>query len=277
MSTTPNAAARSRSRRVLVVVAILVAAALMSAVAVRAGFWQLGRHETRAAAIALHDANVGLAPVPAAEAASDGSLADDEWRAVTATGEFDAESLTLLRNRPVDRERVYQLLVWFDTDDGRSLLLNLGFVPVPEPGVELAAPDLPPGQTTVTAIARAFEHDDGRRDAGATRIVLAQVPQPHGDPYDAYGMLREACSDAGCVDHVGAGPIPLPELSLGPHLAYTWQWFAFAVIAPVGGVLLARREWAFDGTAPEDTRATAPRPRRARREGPSDEDIEDAL
>ncbi|MDN4479071.1 SURF1 family protein [Demequina sp. SYSU T00039] len=277
MPDSPAVPTRSRARRALVVVAIVLASLLISAVAVRAGFWQLGRHEARATAIALFDENSQLAPVAASEAASDGSLADDEWRRITATGTFDTASLTLLRNRPIDRERVYQLLVWLDTDDGRSLLVNLGYVPVPGPTEDLAAPALPDGSVTVTAVARAFEADDGRRDSGATRIVPTQVPAPAGDPYDAYAVLREACADDGCVDHYGAGQVPLPELSLGPHLAYTWQWFAFAVIAPVGGVLLARREWTLSGDgAPV---ATASRVRRAprRRSGPSDEEIEDAL
>ena len=36
--------------------------------------------------------------------------------------------------------------------------------------------------------------------------------------------------------------LPPPEPSEGPHLAYAFQWFLFAALAPVGYVLLARRE-----------------------------------
>ncbi len=259
------------------VVAIVLVSLLLSAVAVRAGFWQLGRHEARAAAIALSDQNASRPAVTVAEAAADGSLLDDEWATVTATGRFTSGEVTLLRNRPVDRERVYQLLAWFTTDDGRSLLVNVGHIPVPAPDVALVLPPLPEGDATVSVVVRAFEPDDGRRDTGATRIVLTQVPEPAGQPYDAYGVLREACTDAGCATSVGA-PVPLPELSLGPHLAYTWQWFAFAVIAPVGGVLLARREWRLSGDdVPEAAAPKAPRAPRPRRSGPSDEEIEDAL
>jgi cytochrome oxidase assembly protein ShyY1 len=35
--------------------------------------------------------------------------------------------------------------------------------------------------------------------------------------------------------------IPLPELTNGPHLSYAIQWFAFAVISVVGGVIFWRR------------------------------------
>jgi len=37
-------------------------------------------------------------------------------------------------------------------------------------------------------------------------------------------------------------PVPLPPRDNGPHLSYAVQWFAFATIAAVGGVILAWRE-----------------------------------
>jgi cytochrome oxidase assembly protein ShyY1 len=43
-------------------------------------------------------------------------------------------------------------------------------------------------------------------------------------------------------DDPSLAPIPLPELSDGPHLSYAVQWFLFATIAVVGYVVLLRRE-----------------------------------
>jgi cytochrome oxidase assembly protein ShyY1 len=37
-------------------------------------------------------------------------------------------------------------------------------------------------------------------------------------------------------------PVPLPELSEGPHLSYAIQWFSFAAIALAGAAILVRRE-----------------------------------
>jgi cytochrome oxidase assembly protein ShyY1 len=37
-------------------------------------------------------------------------------------------------------------------------------------------------------------------------------------------------------------PVPLPEVTDGPHLSYAIQWFAFGVIALVGSVVLARKD-----------------------------------
>ncbi|SEJ69652.1 SURF1 family protein [Demequina mangrovi] len=274
----------SRSSRVLRVVGIVLVSLLVCAVAVRAGFWQHGRHVERADAIALYEANAEAEPVPLAEAVPEGeAVGDAEWTRVTVEGEFVQGSTTLLRNRPVDRQRTWHLLAWFDTVDGRALMVDAGWVPIPESGEPAdVVPDLPEGPVTLTVVLRAAEPDDGRRDEGATRITPAQMPAPDAEAIDGYGMVREICGADGCVEALGS-PVPLPHLSLGSHLAYTWQWFGFAVIAPIGGVLLARRDWQLTGEdgddAPRPARASSPpkTPRRRRERGPSDEEIEDAL
>jgi cytochrome oxidase assembly protein ShyY1 len=37
-------------------------------------------------------------------------------------------------------------------------------------------------------------------------------------------------------------PVPLPDLSEGPHLSYAIQWFCFAAVAVAGAAILVRRE-----------------------------------
>ena len=257
----------SRAARLARVAGIVLVALAVSAVAVRAGFWQLGRHEARAGAIAAYEANAQLPAVPVEDAVGGDDAVDgtEEWRHVAVTGVIDADSLTLLRNRPVERERAYQLLVWIDTPDGTSVLGNTGWIAVPGPHEDLAVPEYPSGEVTVTGVLRQAEPDDGRRDEGATRVTPAQMPEPTGEPLDGYVLL---------TDPTFGAPVPIPTLGLGSHLAYTWQWFAFAVIAPVGGVLLARREWRHEASSGDDARARR-EPRRRR--DLTDEEIEDAL
>ncbi|WP_062291993.1 SURF1 family protein [Demequina phytophila] len=276
--TTPSLASR-----ILRVVGIVAVGLAVSAVAVKAGFWQLGRHEARAAAIELYEANAEADAVPLAEAVPAGNpVGDAEWTRVTVDGEFEQGSTTLLRNRPVDRERSWHVLAWFDTTDGRSLLVDAGWVPIPDSGEpDGVVPGLPAGDVTLEVVLRAAEEDDGRRDDGATRITPVQMPAPAAEPIDGYGMVQQVCTATRCEDALGA-QVPLPTLSLGPHLAYTWQWFAFALIAPVAGVLLARREWAAMTATGDDAGAgprasSPPKAARRRRAEPSDEEIEDAL
>jgi hypothetical protein len=125
------------------------------------------------------------------------------------------------------------------------------------------------------------EPDDGKRGDGATRIVAGQVSGVVGPSVAGYGVLRGDC-DVACAAHYG-NRVPDPELTLGPHLAYTVQWYGFAVLAPVGAVLMLVRGGsdpdgpATRGTAPKPTRPPRSGAKRARSKEPTDEEIEDAL
>jgi cytochrome oxidase assembly protein ShyY1 len=52
-------------------------------------------------------------------------------------------------------------------------------------------------------------------------------------------VIRRTVPAAGMPE--GLAIAPLPSRDTGPHLSYAIQWFAFAAIALVGGILLARR------------------------------------
>jgi len=265
------------ARRVLTAVAVILAALAVSAVSVIAGRWQWGRHETRSHALAAYNAAAGAPPVALAILDPGPAVAlppGSEWRLATASGSFVPGSLTVLRNRALEGGRVSEYLAWFALDDGAALLVQTGWQPLEGGG---AAPRLPTGRVDITVELRNQEPDDGKRGDGATRIVAGQVPGAAGPGLAGYGVLRGDC-DATCVARYGH-PVPDPELTLGPHLAYTVQWYGFAVLAPAGAVLmLARGGSEREGPRPADrtSRATRPPGRRNQR-GPTDEEIEDAL
>ncbi len=264
--------------RVVVTVLIVL---VLSALCVLAGRWQYGRYVTKADAIADYEAAQGLPTAavedvvePGGETLPDGA----EWRTVTVTGTVDAESIVALRNRPVDSTAALQYLAWVHLEDGAAVLVNLGWAPVESSADSEASLDqlLTDDTVTFTGTLRAFEDDDGRRDSGATRITPAQMGDAGTvDVAPGYVVLSEPCGGL-CS---GDGPlveVPLPTLDLGPHLSYAWQWWAFALLMPVGAWLLTQRDLEMkrdpSGKAPATKQ---PRPRR--RHEPSDEEIEDAL
>lgn len=296
-------------------VGVIALALVVCLAALWLGRWQYQRHEARAADIAAYEAASAHAPAPLGDVvpgAADVSLGDAvldgasavrtalppgaAWRIVEVDGHFADAEPTWLRNRPVHGTPAVHALEWFLTDDGRALLVNAGWVDARGS----ARPTLPTGPLTLTVALRAFEDDDGRRDSGATRITPVQVDAPPG--YDenyarigddagadvqvvpGYGVVAEACEPCGPLP--GLTPTPLPVLSLGPHLAYAWQWWMLAVAAPVIAIILVRRDRdeapglradgdvGTDGSTPQ--RPGRPRPAR-RRSGPTDEEIEDAL
>lgn len=258
----------------LALTALLVLA--LTALGFVAGNWQWGRYETRADAKAAYDAAKKL---PTAELGTvlspdDASPGDATWRTVTVTGEIEPTGLVALRGRSVDGTATLQYLAWLRTDGGESVLLNLGWTPRAQP----VEPTLPGGAVTVTGIVRPLEPDNGRE---GTRITDAQVPGANGPVYPAYLMVEEACGDAGCVE--GIEPVPVPQLSLGPHFSYALQWWLLMVAAAPIAVILTRREAQKEGlraASADETTPEAPGPnpgttRPQRR--PTDEEIEDAL
>lgn len=264
-------------RLALTVVIVLA----MSALCVVAGRWQYGRYEVRAQAIADYEAAQALPVARVDEVASPGAaeLPDDaEWRTVTVTGVIEPATLTLLRNRPVDSTAAYQYLVWMRLDDGASVLVNLGWAPVEggDATEALLATALTGQRVTATGTLRSFEQDDGKRDSGATRITPVQmVDSGTADVVPGYVVLDEPCADL-CGTEGPLLAVPLPTLSLGPHLSYAWQWWVFSLLVPVGAWLLTQR----DLEVKRDPSAVAKKarpPRQRRRGGPSDEEIEDAL
>ena len=271
------------------VAAVLAVAIAVSVVAVSLGRWQYHRHEARSAELHAFEAGQASALSPLAEVMPPGTLslpAVARWREVTVSGHFDVATQTWLRNRPVGGIPAVHALAWFVTDTGEALLVDAGWVDARTP----ARPSLPSVEQSLTLTLREGEADDGRRDAGATRITEAQMPAAPAPELPGYGVVSEACGEP-CGAIPGLAVTPLPTLGLGPHLSYAWQWWLLAAAAPFIGISVARREARELGDADGQERrsntisgrrsapglATRVGQRLREAQGPSDEDIEDAL
>lgn len=252
--------------RALSVAGIAALAVAISVTAVALGQWQLHRHQARAEQIVAFEAGQAATPAPLSDVVPDAAVTlpdEARWRTARVSGAFDAQSLTWLRNRPVGGDPASHALAWFVTDDGRALLVDAGWV-----GAEnTVRPGLPTEHLDLTVTMRPAEEDNG---SPGTRITPEQMPTPGSPVVAGYGVLAEACQDP-CGPLPGLAITPLPALSLGPHLAYTVQWYMLAVAAPIVAVIWIRRELRGD-------QATAKPSRPKRRAGTlSDEEIEDAL
>lgn len=223
-----------RSRLVFLVLCLLVGAAC-----VRLGIWQRDRlHARRASNAALLEAR-GLPPV---------TLGIASWRVVeqqrvTATGTWDAANQVLLRNqvmRGVPGVVIVTPLLRGSIDS--AVLVVRGFVPSPD-GVSL--PDTYaggiPGEATVSGAAvRLREWPDSgallERGGIATwraldaRAIRARLPYP---------VSGVAIRELGDSADQGFPRRLLPErLDDGPHWSYMMQWYGFATVAVVTGLLV---------------------------------------
>lgn len=268
----------------LVLLAVVVATAC-----VFLGRWQWHRHVARDAAIRLVEQNYSADPVPLADLLpAPGAALDpgDVWRQATATGTYDADAAVLLRNRPVDSQPGFHVLVPLVLADGSVLVVDRGWVAWDDDASgEVSVPAPPAGEVTVTLHLRPDEPASTRSaPAGQVQAIhVAQVLDAGGvtaESYGAYGGVADERPAAATA----LGGLPAPSTDPGSHLSYAFQWWTFAVGGLVAFAWLARRELLEgvhepEGDGPDDpdrpARPAPPAPPRRRR--PSDEETEDAL
>ncbi len=221
----------------------LAVIALVAAVCLRLGFWQLERLRERRAENRIAEAARAL-PEVAMSGRADGSLAH---RRVRATGVYDPGGEIVLRGQS-HRERPGVVVVTplRVRGQGTAVLVARGFVPSADAVSVSAVPPAESGEVTVRGIALPLgeREDDGamleRPGAGTTWKGLdrSAIEARLGYPVSSVYLVQSP-------DSAAAGSprrLEPPALDDGPHLSYAIQWFAFAVIALVGAAaLLGRR------------------------------------
>jgi cytochrome oxidase assembly protein ShyY1 len=258
--------------------------------------WQFSRNEERSAQLELVEQNYDAPAVPVAEVIPAGGDLDpgDQWRPVELAGEYLAEDQLLVRNRPHGGTSAFEVLVPFQLEDGRVLLVDRGWVP---PGADRPEPDAvpapPSGEVTVLARLRPGEPlpasgrsaPDGQVPTINLPLVADAVSPSVGDAMElsAYGVLISEDPAAASVPNTLEAPSEDP----GPHLSYAIQWILFAVMGFVfiGYVIRTerrhRREDADDAAGdvqPADASATpaSASPRRRDRDAEDEDAILDA-
>lgn len=300
----PARAGRSRVRTARSVLGLLrealwvrlaVAVAVLSVAFVFLGRWQYHRHEAKVARNALVGANFEAEPVPLTAVLPDpaATLAPSrQWTPIEVSGVYEPGATVLIRNRPLDGETGYEVIVPLRTSSGAALLVDRGWLSPEDdfsPPTTIPAP--PTGQVTVVARLRPGERS-GIGEESPTgrerRIEPARLAsRAGGEVYrGAYALLASERP----APRTAPAPLPRPDGSLGPHLAYAFQWWLGAVAAWVLLGVYSVREVnarAEAGQPAPTTRTAGPGRRfrvvaadavraRRRRRGPTDEEWEDA-
>jgi cytochrome oxidase assembly protein ShyY1 len=214
---------------------LLIAVAVLSVAFVYLGRWQYHRHEAKVARRDVIAANYDAAPVALAQVLPDPSTvlpASGQWTSVEVTGVYEPGGQVLIRNRPLDGQYGYEVVVPLRTASGAALLVDRGWLPPGEDFVRPASVPAPPGGTvTVVVRLRPGEPpiDTQPPLSQQLRIDLARIAAvAGGEVYrGAYGVLAS--------EQPVATPSPTllerPDDGLGPHFAYAFQWWFGAVAA----------------------------------------------
>jgi surfeit locus 1 family protein len=211
---------------------------LVVVVCVSLGLWQLHRLEERRALNAMIEGR-GALPVARIQTPFGGD--DLRYRTVEVRGIYDPDREVLVTGRSLEGVPGHHVLTPLVTEGGWAVVVERGWVPfeLNRPPVREAAP--PEGVVRVVGLALPSEDDGSEPGARVLRrpdvaAIAAGLPWP-AHPF--YVRFQEQSPPQG-----GAlpAPVPVPERTEGPHLAYAVQWFLFAATAVGVDVALVLRD-----------------------------------
>lgn len=227
-----------------VVFGLLLAAGFM-----RLGFWQLSRLEERRAYNETVTARIDNEPrslegLIGQFGAEPDSLVD---RRAVVTGRYVTSGEFFSVGRNYDGLTGTLVMTPLELDDGTTMIVVRGLVPVGTQGPPAVGYDTRPGVVTLT----------GRLDDGEEPLRIGEPPPDDGvlsqisrvdleyidTWYEGDVLPIDLILETQTPSNGEGSPIPVPqsELTEGSHLGYAVQWFAFAVIAVVGIIALVWR------------------------------------
>jgi len=215
-------------------------ALLLIALCLLASQWQFhrGQGQSRQNSIISHNSTVDSVSL-----ASLGHLNPiaSQWRRVSLTGQFDLTHQELIRNRYFEGKYGFEVLQLFRATNADAYWIDRGWV---APGADAKTPpaiaEIKSDPVTIDARIRSenLSHQlQGSFFATSARKNLPDISNLQG--VHAANFYLDLLG----ADQTWANPltkISIPELTNGPHFAYSLQWLAFAVLVLIGRIALFR-------------------------------------
>lgn len=219
-------------------------AALVCAGCVRLGFWQLHRLAQRRALNVMLAERLSTASRPVRDVVRDTATA--AFRRASAAGIYDFAnefSLAARTRQGSPGANIVTPLRIAGTDT--AVLVNRGWVYAPDAMTVDFARWREPDAANVSGYLVAIEKGNRGSVSAATNARVLR----HLDvdslatrlPYPVLPFVLVAMEPATTGDTIPAR-LPAPVLDEGPHLGYAIQWFAFALIGVVGGIVGVRAD-----------------------------------
>lgn len=208
------------------------------------GLWQFRRLDERRDFNAVVEARYDAPLVPLADLLVPGADPEDlAWRPVTVSGTYLPDETILVVNRFQNGRAGMNVVVPLDVGDGRTVLVNRGFVPLADDSI----PPIPATEVFVAGRLRPAEERGFGQLSDPADGELREVQRVDIDRLAPQlpGEVAPMYVDAATTDPPEVGPFPepviAPDLSEGNHLSYAIQWFIFSVAVAAGWVLAVRR------------------------------------
>lgn len=224
----------------------LLLAAIFATACVFLGRWQMDRRAETLAEINRVVSNYSATPVPFTTVKDEFNRLEPEkeWTQVELKGQYDAAGQRIVRNRPLNGQPGYEVVVPFKLESGETVVIDRGWLPIGNnnPGRPDSIPAPPTGEVTAVVRLKAGEPtlQRGAPDGQLASIDLPAYAEELGYPVltGAYGQLASENPAPAEMPF----PFPMPSTEEGTHLSYSLQWFAFGVLMFVGFGYAARQQ-----------------------------------
>ena len=225
------------------IVGATLLALILVALCFQGARWQYDRHEVRHAKNELIRENIDKPAITEVELANPSKVA---WRTIQIMGCFEPSIEILVRNRYHDGQYGFGVVTLFQSVSGKKYWVDRGWV--------IAGPDAqtPPkvkivDSNEVTITARVRVEDIESQISGTVFALPGNDGTAKLAKWDQENSL---VTEPVYFDLISANrtnlnpdvPTRIPELSDGPHLAYTVQWILFAGMVLFALYLVVREE-----------------------------------
>ncbi len=215
------------------------------------GVWQLDRHQDATEREAEQRERLDAPPLGAEALEEDPEAL--RYHEIELQGRWRPDDELLLSPRPLGGEPGHHVLTPFEAEDGRTVLVDRGWVPQDVEGPPVAEAPPPDGEVTLRGelvdgeSARRIGPREGERATGAGPDAAEVVSAP--DPEAVAGALGEDLPPVVVYAREGAAaggadvprPPAVPDHADVDHFSYAMQWFIFTTVVAGGYPVLLWR------------------------------------
>ena len=206
--------------------------------------WQFDRYQVRHANNELIRQNISL---PALEEESLQTLPQSQiaFRKVSLTGSFQPENEILVRNRYHEGKYGFGVLTLFKSVMGKTYWVDRGWVIA---GKDAQTPPLVQSVTKESIDIIAYARVENLESE--VRGSLIALPGKSSSQLQTWNAQKSIRTEPIYFDLISVSnnsynptvPTSLPELSDGPHLAYSFQWILFIFLVLLAWYLVIRED-----------------------------------
>jgi cytochrome oxidase assembly protein ShyY1 len=230
--------------RRLITVSIL--ALLLVFGCVQGALWQYDRYETRHANNELIRKNISIATLLTEDELSSKTASEIAWRSISLEGNFDPSKEFLIRNRYHEGKYGFGVITLFISNSGKRYWIDRGWViagkDAQTPPVIQKVDSLP---IEITARVRTSEIES--RVQGSVFALPVADSTPKLVKWNSEQAIETEPIYFDLISSSNPEVTPevataLPELSDGPHLAYSFQWILFIFLVLFAWYLVIRED-----------------------------------